>query len=1087
MIRIVLRYSTLYFLLAISIIAFGQSPHFKNHAIFKGQKGYTVNNVFQDTKGLLWYGTSEGLVLYDGVSYTKFTVEDSLASNNVTTISEDEHHNLWIGHKKGKVSIIDDAHNITAYTDLDSLLSEDISEIKFISKEHFLIATLGGGLFDVNGAQVSVYNSENGADDYVYDIELDDAGNIWLATDIGVLVQKNDSWGKTSMDDGLPDNIVKELEFDNSGKLWIGMEDEGMAIYNLETKKIIPIPNWEFGSLNHFLIREEGELWISTKRKGIVKLNYKSESDYQYNNYLETDGLISNRTKSIFKDNEGNIWIPSKEGVSQFTGNLFEILNTNGGLPANQAYSFVIDLENRYWVASVGGLFVMTKSMTGTFTSQKLLVDEKYANQTYTSLYQSDDSTIWIGTYGYGVYRFNTKTLAFNNFNSEGSLSNNNVISISGDSENIWFSTSGGGINYLNKDDESFDFKSYSKESGLGSDYLYIAFKDSKGRVWFAQDGGGISLLENGKLTSVEGFDTLSNVVYGIVEDGLNNIWFTTANEGLIKYDGDKYHHFTTKDGLITNSFNSIIVDSYGNCVLSSNEGITVVNIETNQFLNYREDDGVAYLEPNLNAIFKDKTGAIWIGTNNGIIKYDHEISHDKVKGVKVYITKKQTLENELTDSASVLSYDENHLIFNYIGLWYKAPENIVYRYKIEGHDLDWIYAQKSLTATYSGLPPGKYTFKVEATIDKNNWKGVETAQFYFKIEAPFWQKWWFIITVVLLIIVGFYSFMKIRVANLKKSEEKLKDEVKKRTAEISKQKDELENNKNIIEQKNKDIMDSIHYAKRIQSAILPPNSFVKEHLPDSFVLYKPKDIVAGDFYWMEQVAPVGKNKEALILFAAADCTGHGVPGAMVSVVCNNALNRSVREYGLTDPGEILNKTREIVIQEFGKSDEDVKDGMDIALCSLEDNSPFEGGERGMSLKYAGAHNPLWIVRSNDAEPIEGFDIQNIKQVEGEGCIIYEVKASKQPIGKFVDPKPYTTHTLELQKGDSIYIFSDGYVDQFGGPKGKKFKTRAFRELLLSVQGKSMDEQQIIIDDAFETWRGDLEQIDDVCVIGVKI
>ncbi|MBL4594128.1 MAG: serine/threonine-protein phosphatase, partial [Flavobacteriales bacterium] len=209
------------------------------------------------------------------------------------------------------------------------------------------------------------------------------------------------------------------------------------------------------------------------------------------------------------------------------------------------------------------------------------------------------------------------------------------------------------------------------------------------------------------------------------------------------------------------------------------------------------------------------------------------------------------------------------------------------------------------------------------------------------------------------------------------------------------------------------------------------------------------KDIVAGDFYWIEQ-------KEGEVLFAAADCTGHGVPGAMVSVVCNNALNRSVREHGLTDPGLILDKTREIVVQEFEKSDEDVNDGMDIALCSLEGNT----------LKYAGAHNPLWIIRGGE---------------------IIETKANKQPIGQFDNSLQYTTHSFELQKGDSIYIFSDGYVDQFGGEKGKKFKTRAFRELLLSIQESSMDEQKIIIDDAFETWKGDLEQIDDVCVIGIRI
>ncbi|MBL4594611.1 MAG: SpoIIE family protein phosphatase [Flavobacteriales bacterium] len=175
-----------------------------------------------------------------------------------------------------------------------------------------------------------------------------------------------------------------------------------------------------------------------------------------------------------------------------------------------------------------------------------------------------------------------------------------------------------------------------------------------------------------------------------------------------------------------------------------------------------------------------------------------------------------------------------------------------------------------------------------------------------------------------------------------------------------------------------------------------------------------------------------------------------------MSVVCNNALNRSVREYSLSDPGKILIKTREIVVEEFQKSDEDVQDGMDIALCSIEK----------YDLQYAGANNPLWIIR--------------------EGKII-EIKANKQPIGKFENPLPYTTHSFKLQKDDSIYIFTDGFVDQFGGEKGKKFKTKAFRDLLLSVQEKPMKEQEIFINNSFETWRGDLEQLDDVCLIGIKI
>ena len=265
----------------------------------------------------------------------------------------------------------------------------------------------------------------------------------------------------------------------------------------------------------------------------------------------------------------------------------------------------------------------------------------------------------------------------------------------------------------------------------------------------------------------------------------------------------------------------------------------------------------------------------------------------------------------------------------------------------------------------------------------------------------------------------------------------------------IEGQKEKVDEAFDELEEKNQEILASISYAKRIQSAILPPAKIVKEYLKDSFILYKPKDIVAGDFYWLEQ-------RDGKIMFAAADCTGHGVPGAMVSVVCNNGLNRSVREHGLTDPGKILDKTREIVIQEFEKAEEVVQDGMDIALCSLENKK----------LRYAGAHNPLWIIRKGE---------------------VLETKADKQPIGKFRKPQPYTTHTFELEKGDTIYIFSDGYADQFGGEKEKKFKSKAFKKLLLSIQDKTMEQQKIIIDDTFENWKGELEQIDDVCVIGVQI
>lgn len=274
----------------------------------------------------------------------------------------------------------------------------------------------------------------------------------------------------------------------------------------------------------------------------------------------------------------------------------------------------------------------------------------------------------------------------------------------------------------------------------------------------------------------------------------------------------------------------------------------------------------------------------------------------------------------------------------------------------------------------------------------------------------------------------------------------------------------EIMNNKKneLLRISNEEIKASISYAKRIQEAILPSLGLIQTNLPQSFIYYKPKDIVAGDFYWVHLLPqPNGWNIDGdTVLFAAADCTGHGVPGAMVSVVCNNALNQSVKEFGITQPNLILEKSRDIVIDTFAESVENVQDGMDIAICSLNTKTN--------KLQYAGANNPIWLIRKNGTE-------------------VEEIKGDKQPIGKDDFMNSFTNHTIQLDKGDTIYIFSDGYADQFGGPKGKKFKSKPFKNLLLSISEKSINEQKELLDSHFEQWKGDLEQIDDVCIIGVRI
>jgi serine phosphatase RsbU (regulator of sigma subunit)/tetratricopeptide (TPR) repeat protein len=292
----------------------------------------------------------------------------------------------------------------------------------------------------------------------------------------------------------------------------------------------------------------------------------------------------------------------------------------------------------------------------------------------------------------------------------------------------------------------------------------------------------------------------------------------------------------------------------------------------------------------------------------------------------------------------------------------------------------------------------------------------------------------------------------------------------------------ETEEQKQIIEEKQKEILASISYAKRLQEAILPPQRMIKKHLPDSFFFYKPKDIVAGDFYWLEiskemgdgkremedgrrdeknnsaSISPLRSADSGLILFAAADCTGHGVPGAMVSVVCSNALNRTVKEFGITEPGKILDKVSELVVETFEKSESEVNDGMDISLCSFNRSS--------MELKWSGANNPLWIIRNK---------------------ALIEYKPNKQPIGKVDAPAPFATHSVQVQKDDLVYLFTDGYADQFGGEKGKKFKLSSLQELLLSIASLSMPEQMKAVDKTLKDWQGNIDQVDDILVIGIRI
>jgi serine phosphatase RsbU (regulator of sigma subunit) len=370
----------------------------------------------------------------------------------------------------------------------------------------------------------------------------------------------------------------------------------------------------------------------------------------------------------------------------------------------------------------------------------------------------------------------------------------------------------------------------------------------------------------------------------------------------------------------------------------------------------------------------------------------------------------------------------------------------VQYKIKLEGYEDNYRILNGQTGEVYSNLPPGKYKFILIAC----NSSGTcgEPVSLKINITPPYWKTWWFYLIVFAIVVSVLFTYIKIRERALRLEKKVLEEKVNERTAEVVQKNKELD-------EINQDITASIRYAKRIQDAILPPDDYVRKHLPNTFVLFKPKDIVSGDFYWMD-------DRNNHIIFAAVDCTGHGVPGAFMSIVGHNLLDRVVAEHNISEPAKILdelNKGISDTLRQSQLEDNTVRDGMDIALCTFDRSTGV--------LQFAGAFNPLWLIRGQE---------------------LIEIKANKFPIGnsRSGEQNKFTNHQIPLQKGDTVYIFSDGYCDQFGGPAGKKFKASALRQLLLSSQHLNMDEQRELLDKTIEDWKGNHEQVDDILVIGTR-
>ncbi|HWY11976.1 MAG TPA: two-component regulator propeller domain-containing protein, partial [Bacteroidia bacterium] len=875
-----------------------------------------------------------------------------------------------------------------------------------------------------------------------------------------------------------------------------------------------------------------GNLWFGTYGGGVSRYDGKF-----FTNFTTAQGLANNIVVSITEDKTGNLWFGTQGGgISRYDGKSFTSFTTEQGLANNVVYSITEDKSASLWFGTHGsGVSRYDGRSFTNFTTEQGLTSNIVA-----SITEDKTGNLWFGTEGGGVSCYNGKS--FTNFTTEQGLANNRVLSITEDKTgNLWFGTNGGGVSRY----DGRSFTNFTTAQGLANNIVYSITKDKTGNLWFGTHGGGVSRY-NGKsftnFTTVQGL--ANNIVLSITEDKSGNLWFATYGGGVSRYDGKSFFNFTTKQGLPDNAVTQLVISKEQNIIIGTNFGMAAVlsftqkvgtkneknnsstafvasispvnNLKNGELRNYDPvieiyNSATGYPVKDVNsgqgAMYCDSKGIIWVATGadkTGLVRFDYKslIKNNNppavlLQNIKINeenicwynleankndsITKAQqevmtfgkSMSMQERDSAKihfgkiqfdgitkfyplpknlVLPYKNNHISFEYTAIEPDRPYLVKYQYFLEGYDNEWSPLTAKTDVSYGNIYEGTYTFKLKAKSPFGIWS--EPVTYTFRVLPPWWRTWWMytiygIIAVVFISAVVWWNGRRLR-ARAKE----LTEEVKKATVTIVKQKEIVEMQKKIVEEKHKEITDSINYAERIQRSFLATREILDENLKDYFVFFRPKDIVSGDFYW------AGKLKNNEFALVIADSTGHGVPGAIMSLLNITSIEGAIKD-GFENPADILSETRKSIIERLKKdgSAEGGKDGMDGSLLSFD----FKNN----TLRCANSNNPVWIIKNGN---------------------LIEIKADRFPIGKHdKDKTPFTLHTQDLQKGDVVYSLTDGFPDQFGGSDGKKFKYKKLQELLMTIADKPMKTQKQKLNDVFDEWKGNLEQVDDVTLVGVRI
>ena len=773
------------FLVAWPFLVFGQSPLFDHQSFLPEKEVKTIYMTFQDLKGMMWFATSEGAYTFDGFDFHLQSIADSGKILPVTFIFEGKDKKIWFGHQKGEISFFEngEAHFLALKgkppsTRITGILEDD-NGILWLS-------TYGEGAFYLQNGELHQITMESGlSENYCYDMLKDDAGDIWIGTDNGISICRLENESVTirqlTVKDGLNDFIVESLSSCKMSNIWIGFEDKGVSRFNLETRKLsIPnaTENWSYGPVKD-IISFGDYVWIVTDNKGIIEYDMIKEV---LRKIEFPEGHNLKKAKSLFRDSEGNIWLVSDHEIFRSSGKNLEVIHAIDDYDIHNVCAISSDNKGQIWFANEDGIFRLSNLNGSGKRLTRFPVSMLDKNQQVMCIFPDDFGFVWLGTFGKGVIRLDPSSGNYKLFSETDGLINNNVLSISGKGKQIWFGTLGGASRcQLDKNAASLNwppvFENFGRAQGLGNNYIYQVFADSKGKVWFATDGNGVSMFENGEFenfSDAQGLD--SRIVYSLTEDIEGVIWANTLNKGLYSLKGERFVKYPEIQEIANEQIQGIVCADTGILFVLTEYSGGFLDYKNNIFRKVPGQKGLSGFHPDLNDITKDPDGNIWIGTKSGMMKFSTDFKNTTLQPQPLINSVSVVFEPIDKDNQVVFNYAQNHFMFSYIGLWYQNPGNVTYKVKLEGQDLDWIMTEDQNMA-YSNLSPGNYTFKMIAGLD-NYFDSSNEVSWSFEIKKPFWQTYIFYFLILILISAIIYFYVKAREKKIKKKQQLLRDKI---------------------------------------------------------------------------------------------------------------------------------------------------------------------------------------------------------------------------------------------------------------------------------------------------------------------